>query len=504
MDANTERASSHKERVHQLWATYDSLIKNGHYAPFGYPFGALPFLMVIVYFIVPAKYTPRPVRIIWALSAQALCLHFILFTRARSAATSGLLGIGFMYFIQWITANMIVFDAKTSYERIVRVEHDKQPGSSSESKGLVSYAWQPIPNIFKARLDWIMDLLTNLDGMGWNWAISALPAPPKRIREQLKTPGRLAYSRDILEAWKGLPPDQPEQHSKAVYRDIRWRLAIGYMALDAAKTMGSMDPFFWGYTDHVHPPYLPSWLQYRFVVKIVRLCIAQASMHIAIRTLLTLRPLHFLSKHGQPLVGIRGEGWLFPDPFGSFQAVLDYGLPGFWSSYWHQSFRHVFTAPSRPLIAYLGLDPRSVVSKFIRMSIAFLCSGLLHASLSVGAIGQTRPLRGPLLFFVLQPIGVALQIMFVTVLQRASLGSWVSPRVGGFVNLAWCLVWGYLTAPLLIEDLAKGGQFLFEPVPFSIFRGLGLGNSDDGFWCWSGRWLSFRSDIEWWKYRIVS
>jgi hypothetical protein len=62
--------------------------------------------------------------------------------------------------------------------------------------------------------------------------------------------------------------------------------------------------------------------------------------------------------------------------------------------------------------------------------------------------------------------------------------------------------WLYFTAPLFIEDMALGGWFLFEPVPFSILRGLGFGAKDDGFYAMHGRILSWRRDG--WRTGIVT
>jgi hypothetical protein len=154
-------AATHKDRVLQLWDSYDSLIQDGAYISFGYPFGSLPFIMIVLLLLLPAKYASRTVRLVWSISAQALCLYFIFYTRARTAATSGLLGLGCMYFILWITANLIVVDAKTAYERIRRVEICGliRPGAPKR-KTLISYSWQPIPDALKERLDWILDLFS--------------------------------------------------------------------------------------------------------------------------------------------------------------------------------------------------------------------------------------------------------------------------------------------------------------------------------------------------------
>jgi len=61
----------------------------------------------------------------------------------------------------------------------------------------------------------------------------------------------------------------------------------------------------------------------------------------------------------------------------------------------------------------------------------------------------------------------------------------------------------YFTAPLLVDDFARGGIWLFEPVPFSLFRGLGLGSEGDGWWCCGGGLVEWRSGEGWWDTGIA-
>lgn len=53
--------------------------------------------------------------------------------------------------------------------------------------------------------------------------------------------------------------------------------------------------------------------------------------------------------------------------------------------------------------------------------------------------------------------------------------------------------WLYLTGPLLADDFARCGIWLFEPVPVSIVRG-GLG---ERWWCWGGRWVGLVNEGGW-------
>lgn len=512
MAADSPLAQSHRQRVHQLWSSYDRLIEDGSYVPFGYPFAALPGIIIIGYFLLPQRYTPRLVRICLAMLAQAFCLYFIMYTRARNASTSAIVGLGSMYLIMWITANLILVDPKKEYARIFRVQaaQQQQPTengittpklASSEmvksNVSSISYHWEYFPSTLKARWDWTLDLITSLDGMGWSWAISTLPPPPDHVQSKLLE-SRTIKNKRPLEIWGRHSKLQTHLSEGAVYRKVLRRFIIGYLGLDIVKTLGSVDPYFWGYNDYQTPPYLPQSFRSPLVVKTVRLLVAQGSMHLAIQTLLCVRPLVLLAFHTPESAGVRAEAWMSPDPFGNFATVFDNGLAGFWSIHWHQSFRHVFIAPTRAIIMQFKLDPRGIPARIIRMYIAFLSSGLLHACLSYTAIGKTSPIRGPVLMFALQPVGIILQMGFIQILKANGIAPRIPRWLGWIGNLLFVLFWGLLTAPLLIEDLTKGGQFLFEPVPFSILRGLGLGNNDDGFCCWHGRWFSWRSD-GWWS-----
>ena len=75
-------------------------------------------------------------------------------------------------------------------------------------------------------------------------------------------------------------------------------------------------------------------------------------------------------------------------------------------------------------------------------------------------------------------------------------------RVRMFGNFAATYTWLYYTAPLLVDDFAKGGIWLFEPIPFSPLRGLGFGAEGEGWWCWHGRLIGWHHGARWWQSGI--
>ena len=71
------------------------------------------------------------------------------------------------------------------------------------------------------------------------------------------------------------------------------------------------------------------------------------------------------------------------------------------------------------------------------------------------------------------------------------------------MNFIFILTWFYHTGPLIADDLARGGIWMFEPIPLRLLRGgLGLGVKGDGWWCWKGPWLAWYTDDTRWQSGI--
>jgi hypothetical protein len=279
------------------------------------------------------------------------------------------------------------------------------------------------------------------------------------------------------------------------------RLITGYVGLDIIKTIGALDPYFWGYVEHPGPSYLPDRILSRpGLVTGYRLLIAQISIYLAVKTIVCLRPLYYVGLRGSAAVGVRGEGWMYPDDFGSYFAVLEKGLAGWWGVWWHQIFRFVFEAPSK----YFRLDAQKTAqARILRLFVAFGCSGFLHACGSHTAIGNSNPVA-PLLFFLLQPLGIMAQLAWIKLLRYFGISAFVPKYVAWTANVIFVHLWFYFTAPMFIADVAVGGQFLFEPVPFSIVRALGFGGKDMSWFCWQGRGFLWYEGRRWWQSGIIS
>lgn len=67
-------------------------------------------------------------------------------------------------------------------------------------------------------------------------------------------------------------------------------------------------------------------------------------------------------------------------------------------------------------------------------------------------------------------------------------------------NLVFVGLWMLLTCWPLAIDFASAGVFLLEPVPVSIFRGLGFGLGPGWWWRWGPEYmLTWYSGKRWWE-----
>jgi hypothetical protein len=485
---------THRERTQQYRDLYDQGLDAGNFYAFGYPYGLIPSFIVVAYLLLPSsKYGRNYGRLLAWLLSMLSSAYIVAYTRARYPTFNGLTGLAHTWLMLWLTSHVLANDPKREYFRIKKIMQNE-----SKSSPKVKYVWQPHPDTVEERYSWTMDLLTSFNGIGWSWAIRSMPAPPAKIQKDLKQHDSLQLSK----VWEKSSPSSPYTEAQ-LRRLIFYRCIESYFVLDFVKTLISLDPYFWGFTKHQAPPYLPvGWQTSPVLVKTIRLLVAQAAAFYAVRMVLMLKPLYFIVIHPRGQMAVRRESWMWPDDFGSYLKVARHGLAGFWSSFWHQSFRYVYETPALLLLKLLPMGPKDFKTRVVRVFISFACSGLMHAGMSYTSIGKTSPFRGSFLFFMLQPLGIFLQYYWQEYFKSVPIASKCPKFVGGLANIIFTNVWLYYTAPLFIEDLSKGGWFLFEPVPISLLRGLGYGAHDDGWITLHGRLASFRFDS--WRTGIVS
>jgi hypothetical protein len=485
---------THRERTQQFRDLYDQGLAAGEFYAFAYPYGLIPSLIIVIYLLSPSSKNKRNSGrfLAWLLSILSSA-YIVAYTRARYTTSNALTGLAHSWLMLWLVAHFLAHDPKGEYFRIKKIDQNSSPSSSEKN-----YVWQAHPDTLEERYNWTTDLLTSLNGMGWSWAIRSMPAPPKHIQEDLKE----ADSMQLSKVWEKSGQASPRTEAQ-LRRRIFFRCLESYVVLDFVKTLISLDPYFWGFTKHQAPSYLPlSWQSSPVLVKSVRLLLAQTAAFYAVRMVLMLKPIYFISFHPLGQVATRRESWMWPDDFGSYLEIGRHGLAGFWSLFWHQSFRYVYETPALLVVNLLQIGQKEFKARVIRVFVSFTCSGLMHAGMSHTSIGQKSPFRGSFLFFMLQPFGIFLQYYWLQYFRSLPVASKCPKFVGALANIIFTNVWLYYTAPLFIEDMSTGGWFLFEPVPVSMFRGLGYGAHDDGWITLHGRFASFRFDS--WRTGIVS
>lgn len=537
---------SHRERIHQLDAQYDHHTSQRDYLPFVYPWGSLGTYLVIAYLLMPHSKSAalRKARYAaWAINA-AFAAYIIAYTRGRGAVAAYGVGFAMAWSIVWTAIMLVVHDGQVDFARIERasgstgrvqpdetrsrrsdnlkrgqdestlknrsanpndVKSHSTGNSEIDAAGGSELIWQHYPaHPFLERLDWVLDLMANFRGMAWNWRIPNLPNPPKKVVEQLSRHddpknSKIHHSRSMRTHHTFLSRD-------VLLRRSLQRFILGYFTLDLVKILIIQDPFFWnGDSDIPGPSYLPARLSTsKIFMKSQRLLIAQLAVYWALQTIFQTASLFFVGILGSERIGVRGQSWMYPAEWGSYSTVFDRGLSGWWGNWWHQSFRFAFESPGKKLVQFLVLDPRSLSTKALQMIIAFSISGFLHANASYTSIGNTRPIRGPFLFFILQPFGIIAQMIASRALKIVGITERVPTPVRQATNFVFVHIWFYYTAPLFVEDVAAGGQFLYEPIPFSLLRGLGLGTQENSWYCWDGRWPRFHSGKYWWESGIVT
>lgn len=520
---------------------YDAALSSGSIDPFVYPQETLSIaVLLFAILFIPRLPIAKQAKKITSISAFVVVLSLCASTvyRCRTLAFAGGYGIGLVCAWGIIASGyLLVFnDLGTAFKRLERrnikekngtvTENSPQSdgsvatgtncGDKSRSSGLnkrvwgvngpaliptdekqehqgqpqYMLAWQGFPESCLHRLDWAIDLVTSFRGVHWNWRISSLPKHEIPLEDSNPASSIMWAS----------PPFAMQALRRQATRDF----IVQYLFIDLVKTITITDPYFHGSAALSSPSPWPFLTDSTILTYFVRLLISLASVLSALTFIFSLSPLLFPLLPPSITLAPLHEPALYPPYWGPFGAsVLDKGLPGLWGRWWHQMFRFGVSEPSRYLISTLGLQPRSQLARVISVLTAFALSGSIHALGSYTSFPPSRPLSGSFAFFMLQGLGVLgqpafLKLVSANVYDTHRLPSWLR-RLG---NGLFVLIWLFLTGPLLVNDFARCGVWLFEPIPVSLFRGL-LGQ---GWWCWSGQrvmWWTGRAGQSWWRKGIA-
>lgn len=542
---------SHRDVIAFYDKRYYNLIASGEAHPFLYPWASLGALFVLLVLLV--DYRKSRTRRVASYVAFGIMCAFQLWTmktnKARNPAASFGVGLISSFGMMWTAAIMILNDSQRDFKRIERredarfswrvggeltknghangdmngarelndgddcalrkrhggmvVNGDTPTKGPTERQGPLFWQSYPTGPMIE-RLDWVADVFCSFRGVGWNWQSSGIPSPPHWVQKQLDGDSSAIEKTEPVHTSKtGI---RRFSDRRALLKACLTNLAIGYILLDAIKTLGIHDRYMW-YGDMSLPPpdFLPSVITNSAVLtRSYRLLVCLCAINGALWAIFKMGPVFFVGILGPKAIGLRGEAWMNPaDMFGSFTHVLDSGLAGWWGAWWHQTFRFAFQQPGDRLVELLGLENRSIAGKLVSTWVAFFLSGVLHASGSYTQLGDTHPTTGSMMFFLAQALGVTVQTALVQALKQAGITQHIPQAIRRAANFAIVAVWMYFTAPLLVDDFARGGIWLFEPVPISIVRGLGFGPKGEGWWCWYGGLLEWRTGRSWWDSGIA-
>ncbi|KAL2165140.1 hypothetical protein VTH06DRAFT_436 [Thermothelomyces fergusii] len=540
----------HQERYR---AAFKAALEAGEVRPLVIPWSLVgSFFLPLVYLSIPHVNRPWLYRMRWLVAGAVIYLNVRLLQTTSAINESVAYGAGLL--AAWGTMNalrLLIFtrpqwDAARVERRPRRPgvrlgeETEKQaamvPPDESVAASLAhsEYFWQPFPatGSLLTRLGWTADLMTAFRGAGWNCAISSIPHPPFPPKKKKKLEGEPVRLDLIPLASRTGIARSPTYAS--FLRSRLLELTLSYLTIDFWTITCRRDPYFVlgpDYRLYSYPlpafysrlPFpqltIPFFARSLFAITGI---IAALRLYVSALQLVIVFPL-------RGLFGVRAELWQHPSLFGGFvPSVLDRGLAGFWGGWWHQTFRAGFVAPARWLLRQHGhvhhrhhhhhhhdchrnhqSNPSTRENRTAQMLLesflAFALSGLLHSAGGYTAVSRTTRFWTPILFFVLQPVGIVLQAAATSLAQRlASSSSSVlagsSPKerpprwLRRAANLGFTVLWLDLTAWGLVDDLSRAGLWLFEPVPVSPFRILGFGAPGDSRW-W--RWDSVGYGLGW-------
>ncbi|PYH99480.1 hypothetical protein BO71DRAFT_394360 [Aspergillus ellipticus CBS 707.79] len=424
-------------------------------------------------------------------------------------------GLVVAWWFVWAATLLVFHDPEREFRRVERRRgeaatngHAALTTNRPAKPGPETLTWQSYPGPFWHRLNWVLGLLTNMRGPEWNWRVSTLGPFPPSVLSQLD-------SSDSA---------QPEQHvtPPKLPADLRCQLPAiislclkSYLALDLIKLLMIRDHYFMGLVSSPPDPPFPFDIlaPCPFLVQTYRCTMTGIGVLSALAYVSCFNPLLFgglslaFPSAARAITSVPLDaGWLYPPAFGPFlTTILDSGLIGCWSQWWHQIFRYGFISTSQWILSLLGNGksnpPTRSTRRLVTLIVAFSVSGFLHACGSYAQIPDTCPLTGTYRFFISQAGGILLQDLWCrTILPRLVSVDAVPRPLRRAGNAAFALGWLLYTGRWITEDFARGGLWFTEPLPVSLFRGLGVGVAevDQGWWCWGERWFGHWDDGSFW------
>ena len=444
---------------------YDQRLGMGDVNSFDIPANLSHYLLLVVCLVLPRN---LPVRLRFP-AFLAIVISSI--WTARRARTVGLAyGV-----IVGISSSFCVIQAFNFLLLDLYIDRLKRRIPSTRMP-VLDLRWQGQPTSIRERLFWTLDLLGSLRGVHWTYEHYGSYQPRWTRRRYRKAPTPL-------------------------YKTVA-KFFIACLSIDILKEIIALDPYFWGFIDADPPSHLKYILHFAILIKIYRLLIASTIFYVAIEMICAAGELLFVHILGPRIAGTWAHSWAYEPPFGAFKSVYKDGLRGFWGCWWHQMFRIQFTSVAIPIIYTVCEGGSNVKGRVVRLSVPFLCSGVVHACGSYTMWGDTKPINS-FLFFAVQPVGIMVQAMFRRGLNKLVPFDKIPVGIRYTGNIAFMLIWLFNTFPLLADDYAKGGLFLTEPFPFSLLQAIGVGSQARSHQFWIGHGFQLRTGPEWWRVGVA-
>ena len=263
------------------------------------------------------------------------------------------------------------------------------------------------------------------------------------------------------------------------------------------------DQYYWGETDHAPYELTPYTLLNYGLTSFWHTMVSFMGIYIGLGGIHTIQTLLCMHVLGSTVIGIPGEGWMYPPLYGPLSAAFEKGIRGWWGTFWHQSFRLPLTAAGTWVISSSRIDPQSQVAKVVRLLVAFALSGGIHFAESCTTWPRTSPWKA-YAFFLLQPMGIIAQDSIRKSIWGQNVqGKWAK-RSMHMANAVTTMLWFLLTFPLWRDDIARAGLWLVEPWPVSPSRAIGgsigLLPADEGWqWRWNGPFVEWYHGSTWWR-----
>lgn len=527
------------------------------------------FLLPVLYLSTPHTTRPWLYRMRWLVAAAVIYLNIRLIQTTSAAneavayATGLMAGWGTLWSLRLLIFTRPQWDA-ARVERRPRSrktngnDPSSKPGEKEKSAEITppdesvaaspsryEHVWQPFPATapFLTRLGWAADLFTSFRGAGWNFSIHSIPHPPLPKHLPNSTAHPVSARLDLIPLASRAGASRSCNYASFL-RSRLLHITLSWLTIDLLTLLIRQDPYFvYGPSDYSSqhstlplPPFLANSPYPQLTTPLFRNLAAGAGIISGLHLYPSL--LQLVVVYAMPAA----ELWQHPTLFGGFvPGVLDRGLAGFWGGWWHQTFRAGFVAPARWALCLLhpshrhhhhqqrhgqqqlqrdhdgdndkekqASGKRAPAAAAVEMLLAFLMSGLLHAAggfTGVATRGSSSATRcwTPVAFFLLQAVGVLLQVAGIALLQRLAPGAlstlprWLR-RAGNFVFVA---LWLHFTCWGLIDDMSRAGLWMFEPVPVSPLRMMGFGAPGESWWRWDEEYgLRWYRGRHWWESGI--